>query len=43
MKMIFMKMENSKMSKPHKYFVNFLQILDLRSSNKHVSLQNFPI
>ena len=36
-----MDMENSKTNKPHKFILNLLQRLDLRSSNKHVALQNF--
>ena len=34
---------NSKTTKPHKFVINLLQRLDLRSSNKHVALQNISI
>ena len=37
-----MGMENSKTNAPHK-FVNLSQRLDLRSTNKHVTLQNLSI
>ena len=40
METIFMNIENSKKNEPHKLFLNFSQRLDLRSSNKHVALQN---
>ena len=40
---IFMNTENSKTNEPHKVFLNLLQILDLRSSNEHVALQNISI
>ena len=43
METIFMNTENSKINEPHKFFRNFSQILDLKSSNKHVALQNLPI
>ena len=43
METIFMNMENDKMNEPHKFIVNLSQRLDLRSSNKHVALQNLPI
>ena len=33
-------MENSKTDEPHKFVLNFSQRLDLKSSNKHVDLQN---
>ena len=36
-----MDMENSKRNKPHKFILNLLQRLDLRSSNKHIALQDF--
>ena len=36
-------MENSKMTKPHKFVLNLPQRLDLRSSNKHAPLQNVSI
>ena len=35
-----MNMENSKINESYKFFFNFLQILDLRSSKKHFALQN---
>ena len=38
-----MNTENSKMNEPHKFVVNLSQGLDLRSSNKHVALQNLSI
>ena len=37
METIFM---NSKTNKPHKFVLNLSQRLDLRSSNKHIALQN---
>ena len=40
---IFMNTENSKMNEPHKFVLNLPQILDLRSSNKYVALQNVSI
>ena len=40
METIFMNMEKSKTNKPHKFFLNLLQRLDLRSSDKHVALPN---
>ena len=40
MGMIFMNTENSKTNEPHKFILNLLQRLDLRSSNKPVALQN---
>ena len=43
METISMKTENGKMNEPRKFFLNLLQRLDLRSSNKHVSLQNWSI
>ena len=43
METIFMNMENDKTNEPHKFIVNLSQRLDLRSSNKHVALQNLPI
>ena len=43
METIFMNIENSKANEPHKFVLNFSQRLDLRSSNKHVSLQNLSI
>ena len=38
-----MNRENSKMNEPHKFVVNLSQRLDLKSSNKHVALQNLCI
>ena len=35
-----MNRENSKMSEPNKFVPNLSQKLDLRSSDKHVALQN---
>ena len=43
MEIIFMNTENRKTSEPHKFAVNLSQTLDLRKSNKHVSLQNLFI
>ena len=43
MKTIFMNTENSKTNEPHTFVLNFSQRLDLRSSNKHVALQNLSI
>ena len=38
-----MNTENSKMNNSHKFVLNLSQRLDLRSSNKHVALQNISI
>ena len=38
-----MNTENSKSNEPNKAVFNFSQRLDLRSSNKHVALQNLSI
>ena len=38
-----MNAENSKTDEPYKVVLNLSQILGLRSSNKHVSLQNLSI
>ena len=38
-----MNTENSKANEPHKFVRNVAQRLDLRSSNKHVALQNLSI
>ena len=38
-----MNTENSKTNEPHKSGLNFSQRLELRSSNKHVALQNLSI
>ena len=35
--------ENSKTNEPHKFVLNLSQRLDLRSSDKHVALQNLSI
>ena len=43
METVFMNMENNKISEPHKFVLNLSQRLDLRSSGKHVSLQNLSI
>ena len=43
METIFMNTKNSKTNKPHKFVYNLSQGLDLRSSNKHVSLHNLSI
>ena len=34
---------NSKANEPHKFVLNLLQKLNLRSSNEHVALQNLSI
>ena len=36
-------MENSKKNEPHEFFLTLSQRLNLRSSNKHVALQNLSI
>ena len=43
METILMITENSKMSKSNRFVLNLSQILDLKSSNKHVALQNLSI
>ena len=43
METTFMNTENSKTNEPHKFFLNFSQRLDIRSSYKHVALQNLSI
>ena len=43
METIFMNMENSKTNESHKFVLNLSQRLALRSSNKHVALQNVSI
>ena len=43
MEKIFMNIENSKINKPPKSVLNLLESLDLRSSNKHVALQNLSV
>ena len=43
METIFKNMKNSKTSEPYKFVFDLSQRLDLRSSNKHVVLQNLSI
>ena len=43
METISMNSENSKTIEPHKFGLSLLQRLDLRSSNKHVAVQNLSI
>ena len=43
MEMIFMNTKNSNTKETHKFVLYLSQRLDIRSSNKHVALQNFPI
>ena len=43
MEAIFMNMESSKKNESNKFILNLSQRLDLRSSNKHVALQNVSI
>ena len=43
METIFMNPKNSKTSEPHKFVLNLSQRLGLRSSDKHVALQNVSI
>ena len=43
MEKIFINMKNSKTNKPHEFFLTLSQRLNLRSSNKHVALQNLSI
>ena len=38
METIYMNTENTKMNESHKFVLNLPQRLDLRSSNKHVTL-----
>ena len=40
METIFMNTENNKTNESHQIILNLSQRLDLRSSNKHVALQN---
>ena len=40
METIFINTENSKINESQKCVLNLLKRLDLRSSNKHVALQN---
>ena len=37
------KIKNSKTNELHKFVLELLQMLDLRSSNKHFVLQNFSL
>ena len=43
MEKIFMNVENSKTNQPYKFALRSTQILDLKSSNKFVALQNLSI
>ena len=43
METIFMNAKNSKTNEPHKFLFNLSHRSDLRSSNKHVALQNLSI
>ena len=43
METIIMNTESSKMNKPHKFFLSLSERLDLKSSNKHIALQNLSI
>ena len=43
METIFMNLENSKTNEPQKFVLNLSQRIDLRSSNKHVILQNLSV
>ena len=43
MEKILMNSENSKSNEPHKFVLNLSQKVDLKSSNKHVALQNLSI
>ena len=43
METIFTDTENSKMNEPHKFLLTLSQRLDLRSSDKHVALQNLSM
>ena len=43
METILMTTGNRKTNEPHKFVLNMPQRLDLKSSNKHVALQNLPI
>ena len=43
MEIIFMNTENSKTNESHKFVLSLSQRLDLRSSDKHVALQNLSI
>ena len=39
----FLNTENSKTNEPHKFLLNLSQRLVLKSSNKHIALQNLFI
>ena len=43
MEKIFMNTKNSKTNEPQKFVLNLAQRLDLRSLNKHFTLQNLSI
>ena len=43
METIFTNTESSKKNEPHKFVLNLSQILDLRSSDKHIALQNLSV
>ena len=43
MEAVFMTTESSKKNESHKLVLNLSQKLDLKSSNKHVALQNLSI
>ena len=43
METIYINTEDSKTNKPHKFILNLSQGLDLKSSNKHVSVHNFSV
>ena len=43
MEMKFMNIENSETNGPHKFVFNLSQRLDLKSSNKHISIQNLYV
>ena len=43
METIFINTESSKTNEPHRFVLNLSQIVDLRTSNKHVALQNLSI
>ena len=43
METIFVNTDNSKTNEPHKFVLNLSQGLHLRSSDKHVALQNLSI
>ena len=43
METIFTNIGNSKTNEPHKFVLDLLRRLDVKSSNKHVVLQNLSI